>query len=91
MEEKKNSNLTDDFSFVKLRNEIFNKTGVTPTVGTISRDLNKKLKFEPNINVTRQPSNFIYNIFVLAAQENNSTLIKPIEQGNLTNLSTKII
>ena len=43
--------MKDDFSFLKLREQIISKSGVAPTATT--KEQLKKLKFEPNINVQR--------------------------------------
>jgi len=40
----------NNFSFIKLRDEIITKSGLTQNS---SKEQQKRLKFEPNINVTR--------------------------------------
>ncbi len=41
----------NNFSFIKLRDEITTKSGLGSSVS--SKEPQKKLKFEPNLNVTR--------------------------------------
>ena len=48
----------NDFSFVKLREEIINKSGIYNNPTDLNNENPKKLKFEPNINISRN-SNFI--------------------------------
>jgi hypothetical protein len=45
-----------DFSFLKLRDEIINKSGIIPSSNELSSPINQRLKFEPNINITRSHS-----------------------------------
>ena len=45
-----------DFSFIKFRDEIINKSGLSHNVAGINKELQKKLKFEPNLNITRNTS-----------------------------------
>jgi hypothetical protein len=42
----------NNFSFVKLRDEIINKTGLSHS--SSHKESQKKLKFEPNVNIARQ-------------------------------------
>jgi len=41
----------NNFSFIKLRDEIINKTGSSHPH---AKEANKKLKFEPNLNIIRE-------------------------------------
>ena len=41
----------NNFSFIKLRDEITTKSGLGSSIS--SKEHQKKLKFEPNLNVTR--------------------------------------
>jgi len=43
----------NDFSFVKLRDEIINRSGLSHGVAGLNKEFQKKLKFEPNLNITR--------------------------------------
>lgn len=47
----------NDFSFLKLRDEII-KLGVNPNPQP-NKEEHKKLKFEPNLNIVRHPSKFL--------------------------------
>jgi hypothetical protein len=42
----------NNFSFVKLRDEIINKSGIGHLHNL--KDSQRKLKFEPNVNISRQ-------------------------------------
>ncbi len=46
-----------DFSFVKLRDEIINRSGITHNIAGVNKEFGKKLKFEPNLNITRNGKN----------------------------------
>ena len=57
---KNDGNKEKEFSFVKLREELFLKSGITSNISG-QHDHSKKLKFEPNVNITRTYGIILYN------------------------------
>ena len=68
----------NNFSFIKLRDEIIHKSGLGHNIPL--KETQKKLKFEPNVNIARQsvPQQVI---------EKKAEKSETPEQSNLVNLT----